>query len=179
MNKSGTGLDIFTSFAELLNGKSNNEVSIQNIANYAGIHRATFYRYFENKEDLIYRGTMIFTDSIIDTVDKSSEGPGPDDKIKAYFLEIEKYKKIFKVLMNFPESRMIIEQRIRKYISEFRIFPRLDEKADQITADSVIKMISASLTAMTEYFLEKDLSVDRAVSVYKKFIFNAAGPFLD
>ncbi len=42
MNKSGTGLEIFISFVELLNGKSNNEVSIQNIADYAGIHRATW-----------------------------------------------------------------------------------------------------------------------------------------
>lgn len=51
---------ILNAFVELLQIKDFDKISISNICDKSGVSRTTFYRYYENKEDLV--------DSTIETI---------------------------------------------------------------------------------------------------------------
>lgn len=82
---------------KLLRDKSISDISISELCDTAGVGRASFYRNFENKEDIL----RAYINKLFD--DRIDEHEQNDDKslnqlIKSLFTHFEKYRDFYKLL---------------------------------------------------------------------------------
>lgn len=83
---------------ELLYHYHFDEITVQKICESAEINRSTFYRYFQDKYDLLYSLPQYMTEQFIgDTND--AELINSSESFKAFIYYIEKHKKVFKHLL--------------------------------------------------------------------------------
>ncbi|MBX5318781.1 MULTISPECIES: TetR/AcrR family transcriptional regulator [Staphylococcus] len=83
---------------ELLYDYHFDEMTIQKICEVAEINRSTFYRYFQDKYDLLYSLPQYMTGEIMTD---SNEAPQikTSESFKAFIYYIEQHKKVFKHLL--------------------------------------------------------------------------------
>ncbi|BBD91341.1 TetR/AcrR family transcriptional regulator [Staphylococcus caprae] len=83
---------------ELLYDYHFDEMTVQKICEVAEINRSTFYRYFQDKYDLLYSLPQYMTGEIMTD---SNEAPQikTSESFKAFIYYIEQHKKVFKHLL--------------------------------------------------------------------------------
>ena len=127
---------LFTSLADLSLQKGYDSVRVEDIAINAGIHRATFYRHLESKQDLMERGTHIFWDEILIDMERfridekkqksfsETEVADMPGYLSYFFHSIKTYKSIFLAFLNEDGSlyfRLESRKRIEEFIKESRL----------------------------------------------------------
>jgi len=150
---------LFKALADLATTKQISEIRIQTITDKAGIHRSTFYRYFEDKEDLIERGTELFWDNITFKLEKyrknhSSRMSNNNDTgyLPYFFNLLLGQRKILQSLMSPLGSsyfRMHTRSRLYMFIKEERLFSIENIKF----RDHISAMICSSLLVTVEQLL--------------------------
>lgn len=124
--------ELFRGLARLTGEKPYGEITVAEIAREAGIHRATFYRHFETKDDLLQRGAEIFWDGMNRKISarrlEMGKLKGFHERIRSmmgfFFNEVEENREILTPLLGSsgpPVFRKITEQRLTSYIEEFRL----------------------------------------------------------
>lgn len=148
MNKSEKRLII--ALGVLSGKKKYAQINVQEIAQEAGVHRATFYRHFEDKDDLLERGTLLLLDEIIESVnrdraeeiDKDPVGNTPPPFIADFLSFLSDNREQFQGF--FSEYGPVFFQRaLRERITGFF----LEERDRYLPPDSPKKEVTASLLA--------------------------------
>jgi len=98
-------------------------ISVSEISNEAKITRTTFYKYFENKDDMLERGILYILDKDIKKTKKIKKTDSVSLKktIFDFFSNLEKKRVIIKAILhqNSPEwIRDLIKQEFYNYIVE-------------------------------------------------------------
>lgn len=83
---------ITNSLFELMKSKPYNEISITDITDNAKVHRASFYRNFTSKEDIIIKWISSTTDKFITNSNISYKNDSNMDYFTKLFTHLEKYK---------------------------------------------------------------------------------------
>lgn len=90
---------IYTAFLQLLEKKHYDSISVCEICNKAGVSRMSFYRNFESKEDLTFKGIKHIMNGIEDSF-KNLKVINKFTIIQEFFQTAKKYKKAIISLQN-------------------------------------------------------------------------------
>ncbi|MDU6445294.1 MAG: TetR/AcrR family transcriptional regulator [Streptococcus sp.] len=146
---------ILNAFVELLQIKDFDKISISNICDKSGVSRTTFYRYYENKEDLV--------DSTIETIMSDltvifSKDPlmreGSQLEALYYFYNHGKLCQV--LLKKFPEIKVASTNYLKNaYLtSDIELFKKLKEKYQVSEKYSLDIHVSAVLAPIFNWIEE-------------------------
>lgn len=173
---------LFHALGELCLLKEYSAVRVEDIAEKGRIHRATFYRHYESKEDLLERGTEIFWDRMLREMEghrnteEEERGPIPSYLIH-FFDEIEKNRPVFRAFFH-PRGSLYFRNRSRERIVEFIRAHRLVAIEEEDRRTLVSAMISASLLTAIEKIAETDGGTGPIRETYYSFVSRGAYYFL-
>lgn len=152
------------SLIDLLNFKSFDSLTVNDISNKAMIHRATFYRHFDDKYDLLMEilresmeemmrnvgsveeNMLIFSNNPDFSGTKDSLTDKNVEFVSSIFKYFEKNKKVFKPLLG-ENGSMWFSSEMNKYLSKFWITRMKSEEKyyKQISQNGIISIETASI----------------------------------
>ena len=178
---------LFAVLAELSLQEGFQTVTVEEISQAAGIHRSTFYRHLESKDDLLERGTHIFWDEIMTKFEeyrhhRSTYKPAllntdevPDYMI--YFFELVRERRdIFLSFLNNNGSPYFCRES-RKRIGEYINDHRLSKIVNLSRNDDTSEFITSCLITTLEIVSSKN-SMD-AVENYYRFVTRGTSGFIE
>ena len=134
--------------AKLLEGRSLSSISVSEICRHAGVDRATFYRHFEDREDLLERGVRLAVDAIIERIGAADpRDPRFDTRLGNLFAEIADRRDFYRPFAGAnADGRLgrVLADRVSEFLLRERIAPVLREGAGAGSVDR-----SEMVTAMT------------------------------
>ncbi|MTV19444.1 TetR/AcrR family transcriptional regulator [Staphylococcus delphini] len=156
---------IIAMMLELLNEKQFNAITIQMICERAEINRSTFYRYFEDKYDLLYHVSLEISESVDNYAHSEAQRP--------FFYNMLTFmaenKKLFKNIMT-TDNRVDIFGDLVKLVSRMM---RDDAEQNVENNDPLIRQIreaehpilmsdfySSGLIEVLKQWLENDYQID-------------------
>ncbi len=108
------------------------DISVRDITTRAGVNRTTFYRHYEDKDDLFRQGCVELFDSILDRLRSLLEGISIGERrwmpeyFDRMFAVIDAERETFKIVggpKGNPEFRSIMTDKIDSFIIEERFKP--------------------------------------------------------
>jgi AcrR family transcriptional regulator len=140
-------------------------IRVADIAKTAGVHRATFYRHVEDIQDLLERGTAIFWNNLIQTMEAKRVGGNVSlDKSKApdylslLFKQILKEKDVFKAFLLQKSSNYFytfIQRETINFVQKYRMIDTYDDNSRY----HIASMIGASLFITIELIVDKETCI--------------------
>jgi AcrR family transcriptional regulator len=106
---------IVEAFTELCGERGMQAVSIAEIARRAGVNRATFYRHFEGKTDLLERGIETLLGGMFEEIEAIAPvGSAPEDRVlrrMARFFEVARDRsKLFRLLISGAAGHVLLDK---------------------------------------------------------------------
>jgi AcrR family transcriptional regulator len=98
---------------DLISEKGYHSVTVTELADRAMINRATFYRYYEDKEDLLFRGMDEFFDSFAGFEDRLQPAEAADI-LTASLQHIKEHRQFYELMLG-PRGHPAFQERIRSY----------------------------------------------------------------
>jgi AcrR family transcriptional regulator len=98
---------IFDSAIELFDAKGFDETTVEEIAQAAGVSRASFFRYFSSKDDLLARNVIKYGDALTAAIKASPPSSTPLDIMRKTVLAVAKET------ANYPRTRQVIDISLR------------------------------------------------------------------
>jgi AcrR family transcriptional regulator len=159
-------------------------VSVRDIADRAKINRATFYRYYEDKDDLFRQGCVAIFDSIVDEARiEEIEDPGRALEqlpkiISGVFSTLEKRREPIRILTG-PKSNpafrdiftdkieaIVLDKRLRLWDSALGLFE------EPILTEAYVCMISATIVKLILWWLAypERIPAAKIASIYMTLI---------
>lgn len=142
----------FEALCRLSKSKKYNDINISEIIKKAGISRATFYRNFTSKEDIIIiKATQLFYDFYMDVVDYYKQNTPEDELflIQAFFDLVDKQEEFVNLVIQSNLESIMIEN-IHKIITThnemFYPIVKTKKKTENYTMDLVASSVWAILS---------------------------------
>ncbi len=172
--------------AEELEKKSFSSISVSSLCRTAGVDRATFYRHFEDKQDLLERGIAQLLDRIIQRTGAGS----PDDphflnRIEHLFQDLEKHRNMLRPFVSSSAS-IFIEERFKKLLFDFLLHQRIQElfpnsQKSSFLPEILTVMTGSALYGLIKMWLSEKPEWDSTVlaEVYRSYITGGVGIFIN
>jgi AcrR family transcriptional regulator len=184
---SRTHASLWEAMVALIDERGYTAITVRDIALRAMVNRATFYRYYEDKDDLFRQGCVRVIDSIIGKVLASQrfEGEIGIEWIPSYlegiFKFVEEERETLRILNgpgSNPEFRLIIADKIEATIENERLArwdPAFKIIDDPLLAEVYACSIAALLIRTITWWLSKDepISIERVGEVYRTIVIGA------
>ncbi len=152
---------LFGALVELAQGRALSEIRVSDIAETAGVHRATFYRHVENAQDLLERGAEYFWNDLLKSMEEVRlETPGQQtdsgapEYLQFFFSKILENSGIFKAFL-YQQSSNYFQTHTRKRMTDFVAYYRLIQVLDDEQKHHLAAMIGASLYVTIELVIQK------------------------
>ncbi len=140
---------LLAAMANELRKKSLSEISITGICRNAGVDRATFYRHFEDKQDLIERGIAQHIDHIIGRIGADDKNSSQFKKrLDSLFVELDEHRESLRPFFSISTSA-IFEDRIKTVLFDFLLHNRIEEIIFNSCDNQEKKILPKAITAMT------------------------------
>ncbi len=180
-----TRKNLLRALGEIVEKKGYADIKVSEICETADINRATFYRHYEDKQDLLSRGIEQMVDDIISLLDTSKElTADPAPRITALFEEIHRNRETYRPFLSPnapPEFASRLEARVAEYLRLQRFLPlfRNSDPGDEVLV-ILSKATARVLTSVLSYWLieapEKDIR--EIMELYLKFVMQGITGFL-
>lgn len=168
---------LFGAFVELAKEVAISDIRVVDIAEKAGVHRATFYRHVEDAQDLLKRGTEYFWNDLLQSMEEvrvETSGQQTNSAVPVYlqhfFYQILDNSDVFKAFL-FQQSSNYFQTHMRKrmidFVAQYRLIQIEDEYKQHLAA-----MIAVSLYATIEFVVNHG-SVEPYLSTYYSFVKSA------
>jgi AcrR family transcriptional regulator len=176
---------LWAALVELIDERGYRDITVRDIASRAQVNRATFYRYYEDKDDLFRQGCVGFFDSIIAKMgapalkDDSTDWAAP--YLRTMFKFIEEERKTLRILIGpggNPEFRLIMADKIEAKIIDERM-KYLDATyaifKDPAFSEIYAVSMAALLIRIATWWLSQDspMSIESVGSVYETIVVGA------
>lgn len=146
---------IQTALIELTIQKGFAAVTVSDITEYAGVNRATFYRHYQDKFDLLdqyAREVYQLLDEAAETVDQENSTSG----LANMFDHVRAHTKFYRVMLS-KDGDPAFAEKIRHYVRK-RIQPALpDEFRAKPLADLYLSYVSSAAVGVVLWWLENNL----------------------
>jgi len=158
-----TDMLILNALIELTIQKGFSAITVSDITNYAGINRATFYRHYNDKFDLLSKYTQHVYE-LLDTSEeiKNQESPMLDDhkipkKLVNIFEHVRENAKFYKVMLG-RKGDPVFTEKIRQYIQK-RILRTLPKhlQTDEMSLDLYVHYSSSASLGAVVWWLEHEM----------------------
>jgi AcrR family transcriptional regulator len=179
-----TRRELLKALGTLLTEKEFAAVQVSEIAERADVNRATFYRHYEDKHDLLSRGIDQLIDEILEKLD---EGTGPEDsareRVGRLFAiigeNLDTYRPFFGPHAP-PEFSARLEERAAKYLFRARLLPFIGSDIPDADLALLSRALTGVLTAvLSEWILEMpERCSGNIAGVYLSFITSGLAGFL-
>jgi AcrR family transcriptional regulator len=149
---------LWSALVRLIDERGYASISVSDIASRAGLNRATFYRHFEDKDDLFRKGCSAFFDSLFLELETGGPpaGGGALDWSEEYFGRlfqlVRDRRETFAILggkRSDPEFTHIMRDKVDAFTIERRLElfsgPREDQAAAELDAAAVSSLLSGLL----------------------------------
>lgn len=133
----------FDSLAKLLETKKYEDINISEIIRKAGISRATFYRNFSTKDDVIKIKIKTFFESFYNDIIESFVQADPEDEIfliNSFFKRIDEEESFVETVIKAKLDYLMIEgilALINMHKDQFYAIVRTNKKAEEYTMEIV------------------------------------------
>lgn len=133
----------FEALYKLLEHKEYNDIKISEIIDKAGISRATFYRNFNNKDDIVKHKVHLFYNSFFRDTEKYYHKNSPLDEtalVVAFFKKIDEEEKVIDTVIKTNLEYLMIEgvsAVINYYKDHFYNLVKTKKKTEDYTMDIV------------------------------------------
>ncbi len=154
-------IKLFNGLAVICKNKGMSKIRVSEITEIAEVHRSTFYRLFENKSDLIQRGSEIFWDNILHNVEKKRLGNKEQispKKVPDYLIylvkEVKKNSIIFSSFLAKNGSeifRNITENRVKAFLYDKRLVNIEDIGKKELTAQMITACLIVLIKNISDY----------------------------
>lgn len=155
------------SFLNLLKIKSYSSISIQEIANHAGIARRTFYQYYENKQQVYEEILGDFIEWSLKPFEKNKENQQFSSKIEQFTFTIienlDMVERLFQI--DCPDVlTKVIENILISQIQKGKTGFFLGKLSSKAAQDYYVVTISQNCTSSIRYVLKnKDLDKEKLI----------------
>jgi AcrR family transcriptional regulator len=120
---------IYDSAIELFEAKGFDETTVEEIAQAAGVSRASFFRYFSSKDDLLAQNVIKYGDALTAAIKASPPSSTPLEIMRATVLAVAKET------ANSPHTRQVIDISLRSAAATQAHLSRMGEvESDLATA---------------------------------------------
>lgn len=162
----------------LIQEKGFETLSVQDIVDRANVGRMTFYRHFDNKEDLLVAGLDELRASLKERQREAlSSGSSAEDRVFAFsrelFVHANEHREVFRVMVG-GDSGALIQHLVHKLLIELL---REDMKAmrspgnaNSIPGETLVQFIAGGLFGLLMWWLEGKmrLSVEEVNSLFRR-----------
>jgi AcrR family transcriptional regulator len=154
---------IMEAMIELTAQKGFSDLTVRDITKYAGINRATFYRHYQNKFDLLdqYAQAVYELPGAMVEAGLRTSGNGTDKQFPVAMVRIFEHlqanAKFFRVMLGKNGDRLFSEK-IRGFIQKRlrRLLPQ-GQRAEETTVDLYLSYISSGSLGAITWWLEHDM----------------------
>lgn len=175
---------LWDALVQLIDERGYAGISVQDITERASVNRTTFYRHYEDKDDLFRQGSVDLCDSIIDSLRSLHAGESSGDVawmpgyLERMFVCIAGYRDEFRVLAgpkSNPEFRKIIEDKVEVYLVSERLSLWISPVAfqsDPSIGEIYACAVSSLLIGLAYWWVESPapVSPERIAKVYASLI---------
>lgn len=149
-------------------------VTVTELAERAMINRATFYRYYEDKEDLLFRGMYEFFDSFV-----ADAGPPSDRSSKSLvesLIHIRDNRDFYRVMLG-PKGVAAFQDRVWRYHLEIagRRLPQLLQGSVGTDIQILKGLVAGALGGIVRVWLEEGCITEPEALAKKLFQLVSAG----
>lgn len=178
-----TRSSLWEALVDLIGERGYVAISVQDITERAMVNRSTFYRHYEDKDDLFRQGSVDLCDSIIDRLRALPQGDMADTGWMPTYLErmfvcIAEDREDFRALAGSksnPEFRRIIEDKVEAYLKAERLPLWISPAAidsDPTIADVYACAATSLLIGLASWWVlsPEPVSAERIAKVYASLI---------
>ena len=170
--------NLFYALSRLAQNRDMKSIRIFDICQEAGIHRATFYRHLENIQDLLERGTELFWDDLLSSMEEirrtqRQKREAIPPYLQNFFQLVMVSKSVFRAFL-IQNSTNVFQISTKKRIIDFLQQHRLTGVVNSDHRKQLSHMIAASLIAVVELMIEDDEYLPY-LKRYYRFVRNAVG----
>lgn len=173
---------LWEALMSLLAEQSFASISVKDICERAMVHRATFYKHYEDKHDLLMRGMRSMHDELVRSINR--EAPANDVMVyrfKSIFEHIAQHQHFYK-LMFCSDGVDSFQTLMRTYLAQFfaerlrKRYVRHPEPA--IPLPLMAQFCAGSLISTTAWWLENDMpySIDEMAWYVSHLTFEGQAP---
>ncbi|MBN2604298.1 MAG: TetR/AcrR family transcriptional regulator [Bacilli bacterium] len=133
----------FASLSKLLETKNYEDITISEIIKKAGISRATFYRNFSTKDDIVKVKVKTFFENFYNDIIMSFRQADPEDEIfliSSFFKRIDEEEKFIDTVIKTKLDYLMVEgifALINMHKDQFYAIVKSNKKADEYTMEIV------------------------------------------
>jgi AcrR family transcriptional regulator len=178
-----TKASLWESLVALIEERGYKAITVSDIVARAGINRATFYRYYEDKDDLFRQGCVELFDSINARLPPTSSFSGDIEEFppcfQLMFPILEEERGTLEILFG-PKGNPEIRQLFADKIEYFFVNDQLKQwdKAfyvfsDPETAELFAYGVASLLVSYIVKWLDKPESLDSMIKVYKTLVWGS------
>jgi Transcriptional regulator len=175
---------LWDALVQLIDERGYAGISVQDITERASVNRTTFYRHYEDKDDLFRQGSVDLCDSIIDSLRSLHAGESSGDVawmpgyLERMFVCIAEDREDFRALAGSksnPEFRRIIEDKVEAYLKAERLPLWISPAAidsDPTIADVYACAATSLLIGLASWWVlsPEPVSAERIAKVYASLI---------
>jgi AcrR family transcriptional regulator len=180
---------LWATLVELIDEQGYAGITVRDITTRANVNRSTFYRHFEDKDDLFRQGCSDLYDSIFlkmqnivdDTTTKAEQKWKPEYFIQLFKL-IDKESKTLMVIGGpgtNPDFRQITTDKIDTYVIEKRFKPLSSGVDNPALAELYATAVSSIITGLTTRWLSspESFTLEQVSEVYRSVISIGIKPY--
>lgn len=149
---------------EVIRAKDFNSITIQDIADHAGINRATFYLHYANKQDLMIQTMQEILDELATLPNPVSplhpHQPDPE-RLAAFFVRVfqhvARHAEFYNLMLS-DESVASFAMKLQGYIEQIglRWFPRDQIQHMRIPPEVIMSLVSGAFIGIVKWWLKND-----------------------
>lgn len=163
-------------------------ISVQDIATRANVNRSTFYRHYEDKDDLFRQGCSDLYDSLFSKMQSIFERTANPEKrwTPEYFIQlftlIDAESRTLKVIgggASNPDFRQIMMDKIEVFVVEKRLRPFTSGSTRPEIDDLYATAVASIITGLATRWLSapEQFTLEEVCTVYRTVISNGIKPY--
>ncbi|EQB22231.1 transcriptional regulator, TetR family [Dehalobacter sp. UNSWDHB] len=163
----------------LLDKKSLDAITVQDLVNYSGLSRATFYRNYIDKEDFLEKLMNDLIDGLLQLiVTNDTIVDFTDQHYKKFFQYISDRAVFFKVFMNYRKWPAFREKHVEKGVAAFEriIAKHQDKLAGNFSIPFIANYIISANMGIISYWLEDGMRLSADYMAEQVALFTMEGP---
>jgi AcrR family transcriptional regulator len=179
---------LWTTLVALIDEQGYSGITVRDITTRASVNRSTFYRHFEDKDDLFRQGCSDLYDSIFLKMQRLLDGITEVEKkwMPEYFIQLFKLidaeSRTLLVIGgpgSNPDFRQITTDKIDTYIIEKRFKPLSSGIDNPALAELYATAVSSIITGLTTRWLSNPerFTLEQASEVYRTVISSGLQPY--
>lgn len=151
------------------------EITVAAICRQAEVDRATFYRHFETKQDLLERGVAQLVDAlIVRTGAAATSDPRFSHRLELLFQEIDARRELYRpFLAGNAEAHLLhaLTRRLAEFLYEERLGPRFSDAQQSGIPEMLTAMTVSALVGLIRAWLVEhpDWHADDVTSIYSRY----------